>query len=72
MLNLKFFWQIDGTYKDGMRKYFQQQKKDTCHKSFQSIMWSLPYLLTVVNLRRGVEWVGRFVKNFQKGGKGNH
>ena len=27
MLNLKFFWQIDGTYKDGMRKYFQQQKK---------------------------------------------
>ena len=40
---------------------FNNKKKDTCHKSFQSIMWSLPYLLTVVNLRRGVEWVGRFV-----------
>ena len=51
---------------------FNNKKKDTCHKSFQSIMWSLPYLLTVVTLRRGVEWVGRFVKNFQKGGKGNH
>ena len=35
-------------------------------------LWSLPYLLTVVNLHRGVKWVGSFLKNFQKGGEGKH
>ena len=46
------------------------KKKDTCHISFKSIIRSLPNLLTAVNLHRGVEWVGSFLKNFQKGGEG--
>ena len=45
-------------------------KKDTWHISFKSIIWSSSYFLTVVNLPRGVEWVGSFLKNFQKGGEG--
>ena len=48
------------------KKYFK--KKET-HVSFKFIIWSLPYLLTVVNLRRGVERVGSFLKNFEKGGE---
>ena len=48
-------------------------KKDTYHISFQSVVWSLPYLpfsLTVINLHRGVER-GNVLKNFLKGGGGN-
>ena len=48
-------------------------KKDTCHISFQSVVWSLPYLpfsLTVINLHRGVER-GNVLKNFLKEGGGN-
>ena len=48
-------------------------KKDTYHISFQSVVWSLPYLpfsRTVINLHWGVEW-GSFLKNFQKAGWGN-
>ena len=44
-------------------------KKDTCHTSIQSVIWSLPYLPfspTVINLHTGVEWRG-FLKNSQKG-----
>ena len=29
----------------------------------------LPYLITAINLHRGMEWVGSFLKNFQKGGE---
>ena len=35
-----------------------------------AIIWSLPYLLTVINLYRDVEWVESFLKNFQQGGEG--
>ena len=45
-------------YKDGLIM--------DCHISFKSIIWSL---LTVVNFG-GLEWVGSFLKNFQKGGEG--
>ena len=30
------------------------------------------HLLLLPNLHRGVEWVGRFLKNFQNGGRGDH
>ena len=41
-------------------------KKDTCHISFKSIIWSLPYFLTVANLYRGAEQVGNFLKEGKK------
>ena len=63
-------------HKDGLWKYFVTEKKDICHMPFESIILNLPYLpfwLTIV-VHRGAEWVGSFLKNFQKGGRGyrNH
>ena len=66
--NLKNFDRLIGHIKMDSKNILT--KRDTCHISFKSIIWSLPYLLTVVKLYRAVECVGSFLRNFQKGGEG--
>ena len=66
------FWHIDGTYKDGLQKYFLTQKTHIPY-IIPIYFFSFPYRpLSVFNLHRDVEWVGSFFKNFQKGVGGNH
>ena len=70
MGNLHGKLRLIGHIKMDCENIFYTKKKDTCLLPFQSIIQSLPYLsfsLTVIELHRGVEWVGSFLKNFQKG-----
>ena len=60
------FWQIDGTYKDGLQKYMENAKET--HFTYHSNRFFL-----VLNIcHRSVEWVESFLKKLLKGGGGNH
>ena len=66
--------QIDGTYKDGLEKYFQHKKERHAINHFNLLfrVYHVCYTLTYCYwfTRRCVEWVRSFLKYFQKGGGG--